>query len=117
MLRQLASAEHIVVGLRIRDEQGDGITTELAQGLAMALSELQHLVVGGFIDTKRHPRALVKHSKILCQQSPKLVNKTARRRVPLSIPRSRGLTVPAIFFAWGNCIPRGIEAQCVTDEQ
>ena len=32
-------------------------------------------------------------------------------------PRSRGLTVPAIFFAWGNCIPRGIEAQCVTDEQ
>jgi ABC-type amino acid transport substrate-binding protein len=32
-------------------------------------------------------------------------------------PRSRGLTVPAIFFAWGNCIPRGIEAQCATDEQ
>src|SRR5262249_32577987 len=39
------------------------------------------------------------------------------RWVPREDPRSRGLTVPAIFFAWGNCIPRGIEAQCVTDEQ
>jgi hypothetical protein len=33
-----------------------------------------------------------------------------------SNPRSRGLNVPAVFLSEGHGIPRGVEAQSVTDQ-
>jgi hypothetical protein len=32
-------------------------------------------------------------------------------------PRSRGLKAPSVFLCWGHFIPRGIEAQRITEQQ
>jgi hypothetical protein len=32
-------------------------------------------------------------------------------------PRSRALTEPTVFMREGRCIPRGVQTQCLTDEQ
>src|SRR6266700_339275 len=32
-------------------------------------------------------------------------------------PRSRGLNAPTVFLCRGYCIPRGVKAQCITEQQ